>query len=230
MSQPPRVRRPNLYRAALLLPIIVLAVLVATGRFQGYFRVFFPPHPASDQEFKQQFITAIVWVVAILPSFLLALELGRQHTSARRLGYDFFIGMREVFRIALRGHPTHDRTAEFARPPQDKPMVALLLGLGVALLIPAFFASVDPALRTPRALLWLGGAGVLMGVFMYCHRRAAAYLVEEPGAWDFFRQWRLLNAARYHEAGRPFVRLQIVASLLLPFWWMVGGAFVLWNS
>ena len=56
-----------------------------------------------------------------------------------------------------------------------------------------------------------------------------AYLREEPGRWDMFREWRLLNPARYDEAGRVFVRWQKIVSMLLPFWWLGGGMMVMWS-
>jgi hypothetical protein len=106
-------------------------------------------------------------------------------------------------------------------------MVALLLGLGVALLVPLFFLSLFPAFRSATGLLWLGGAGFLMGLAAYGHRRAAAYIAEEPNPGDLFRPWRLLNPARYEATGRPFVRLQIAAAVLLAPWWLAGPLWAL---
>lgn len=91
-------------------------------------------------------------------------------------------------------------------------------------------ASFSPDLRTTRALLWLGVTGLLFGSAAYCRRRAMAYLRQEPSRWDMFREWRLLNPARYDEQGRVFVRWQIVASVLLPVWWLGGGAALLFSK
>jgi hypothetical protein len=63
-----------------------------------------------------------------------------------------------------------------------------------------------------------------MGGTIYCQRRASAYLIDEPEAFDLFRQYRLLNAERYQAAGQPFVRAQIVLMVALPVWWLGGAA------
>lgn len=65
---------------------------------------------------------------------------------------------------------------------------------------------------------------------MYCRRRAIAYIRDEPNPWDVFREWRLLNAGRFDEPGRPFVRWQIRLMVVLPFWWLGGVALVLWMT
>jgi hypothetical protein len=112
----------------------------------------------------------------------------------------------------------------FTRPPKDRLWVALLLGLMVAAIVPAFFMSSLPTLRTAAGMIWLGGAGVIMGTMMYCQRRASAYLIDEPRYFDLFRQYRLLNPQRYEEPGRRFVRAQIVLLVVLPIWWLGGGS------
>ena len=65
-----------------------------------------------------------------------------------------------------------------------------------------------------------------MGTTVYCRRRAMAYLRDEPTS-SWFREWRLLNPERYEERGRVFVRWQIAATILLPIWWLGGGATVM---
>jgi hypothetical protein len=65
-----------------------------------------------------------------------------------------------------------------------------------------------------------------MGSLVYARHRAMAYLREEPRRLDPFRQYRLLNTSRYEEAGRSFVRWQLIGSILLIVWWLGVGAFV----
>lgn len=181
----------------------------------------------SEQEFWYHFLTAVIWVVGVAPLLFASWELGRQHTAARRTGYDVAVGMVEVFRIALRGEPSPGLAEAFALPPRDKPLMAAALGAGIALVLPAFFWSSAPPVRTPRGAIWLIGAGLLMGLNVYANRRAAAYLSDEPRGWDLFLQWRLMNPERYDARGRPFVRLQWVATVGLILWWLIGGALVL---
>jgi hypothetical protein len=114
-----------------------------------------------------------------------------------------------------------------SRAPQDNPRAALAWGTVAAIFVPVFFGALGgPDLRSPLALVWLGGTGVWTGGMMHCRRRAIAYIRQEPGSWDMFREWRLLNTARYDEPGRLFVRWQIGLLAALPFWWL-GGALVL---
>lgn len=105
--------------------------------------------------------------------------------------------------------------------------IAALLGLGVGVMVPTFFMSFLPNLRTAAGAIWLGGAGILLGSMMYCQRRASAYLTDEPRYFDLFRQYRLLNPNRYEERGRPFIRAQIVCVVILTIWWLGGGGIAL---
>lgn len=225
-------RSPVFYRIVLALPLGMGGYLLASGRFAEYARLFSPgaARAAGPDATAAGFVTSLLWLAAVGPLLFAAWEIGREHTAARRLDYALWVGLREVVRRAVRtpdADAERESEAEFARPPEDRPGVALASGAAVALLLPAFFASFIPSFRTPLGLAWLLGAGVLMGIAMYCRRRAMAYLRDEPDRWDLFRNWRLMAPARYEAAGRRFVRGQIVASVLLPVWWLGGGALVL---
>ena len=223
----PRLRSRGFYRAVLLLPVVVLVALLATGRLQESIgmtlgALFGGPLPTHER-FMRAWFTNLFWVLGCAPLAFASWELGRQRVAARRLGYAGLVGLRDVWRVAFGEGLSAREQATFDRPPRDRPGVALALGAAMALVVPAFFSLAAPPLRTPSALLWLGVTGLLVGTIFYCHRRAMAYLVDEPGKWDVFRQYRLLNPGRYAEAGRRFVRLQIALSMLLPVWWLVGG-------
>jgi len=225
MTDTPRTRSPLVYRLALALPVTVFAGLYLSGRWAAL-RMYPAPGQVMDEaEFFQGFITSIIWVLGLVPLIYLAWELGRQHTGARRLHNELFIGFRELLVVAVRGRPSTDIAREFSRVPDDNPWAAAAWGLGVAILVPAFFASATPLLRTPNALVWLVVTGLLFGVMMYCQRRSAAYLIDEPKG-ILFRQWALLNPTRYAPKGRPFVRCMIAATLVLPLWWLGGAAWV----
>jgi hypothetical protein len=224
-------RSVHFYRLVLALPVIMLGYLWLSGRGISYWRTFVPasPHPVARVS-STEFETGLLWLVAIGPLIFAAWEIGREHTAARRLNYGLFVGLREVLRRAM-GRDSiaalDAREAAFSRPPRDNPLTALALGALVTIVVPLFFASASPELRTLPALVWLIGAGVLMGAATYCSRRAIAYLRDEPGRWDVFRQWRLLNPDRYESAGRVFVRWLLVATVLLAIWWLGVGAAVL---
>lgn len=222
-----RTRSPLIYRLALALPVVVWTVL----RFGGHW----PPSqplgtgvgPASPGTFSQDFAASVAWILGLVPLGLLSWELGRQHVAARRLGYTGLLGLRELVRIAWTGALPAEAAATYTRPPSDNPGRAMALGIGVGAFVPVFFASFMPALQSPMALAWLAGAGILMGTTVYCSRRAAAYLQDEPQGWGIARRWLLLNPDRYAPEGRVFVRGVIIASTLLPFWWLGGGEFVI---
>jgi hypothetical protein len=227
MSEGPRFRSRMFYRIALGLPIAALLAFLVTGRFQEYWRMFSFENPPSDAAFSSNLATAFIWSLATLPLLFAAWEIGRQHTASRRLGTGFLLGLRTVVRLALGRGPSAETIADFERAPGDNPRAAVAFGTGTAVLAPLFFLSFLPPLRTMPGVLWLLGAGVLMGLTVYGHRRAAAYLSNEPGRWDLFRPYRLLNPARYSPEGRRFVRLQIIATVTLAFWWLGVGAFVM---
>ena len=228
-------RRSQLfYRGVLALPLCVLGYLILSGRATAYWRHFVPSAARANPTIDpSDFITSFLWLGAVTPLLLAAWEIGKEHTAARRLNYGLFLGLREVVRRAVgRESPTKVEAREeaFVLPPRDNPVSALILGALVAIGIPIFFASFVPSLRSAPALVWLIGTGALMGFSTYCHRRAAAYLREEPGTWDLFRQWRLLNPDRYDLPGRRFIRWQIATGVLLPIWWLGGGALVMFHS
>lgn len=212
----------------------MLGYLFLSGRSAAYWSDFQlsatranPPIDAAD------FVTGFLWLGAVTPLIFAAWEIGKEHTAARRLDYGILVGLREVVRRAIRRESASTvaaREATFTLPPRDKPVVALLFGAAVAVGLPTFFASFSADLRTPGALIWLVGAGLLMGLGVYCRQRAMAYLRDEPGRWAFFRQWRLLNPDRYDPPGQIFIRWQIATTVLLPFWWLGGGMIVMSRS
>lgn len=225
-----RVRSRGTYRATLALPVLALAYLLVSGRAAAYFARFFTSGRGAapaPEAFRAAFTTAVVWIGATLPLVLCAWELGRQHTGARRRGYALLVGLREVWHHALGRAPSAARVDAFARAPRDNPRRAFALGGGVTVFVPAFFLAGAPPLRSAAGVVWLAGTGAIMGSLAYCHWRAAAYLIEEPGRWDPFRGWRLLSPSRYAPPGRPFVRWQRIGSVLLPVWWLGGGALVM---
>ncbi len=227
---PPR-RSTTFYRSVLVLPVLMLGYLVVSGRLAAYWHEFAPggAPPTDPGAFADGAVTALLWLAAFAPLMYAAWEIGREHTAARRLNYTGIVGLREVVRRALRtehSYESQENEAVFARPPRDDPRVALLWGVIPVVTVPAFFSMMMPELRTPRALVWLGVAGILMGGFAYCRRRAVAYLVDEPGRLDLFRGLRLLDPERYESRGRVFVRWQIAFVALLPLWWLGGGMLV----
>jgi len=224
MAPPEDFGRRIRYWILLALPVAAFTFLAATGRWQAYWHQFRRPLTTPDAALDDSsFVTAIIWVLSTLPLMFTAWQLGRRHTAARRNHYELLVGLREVFRVAF-GRGASDHASEsFTRPPRDNVRTAALLGLGVAILVPVFFMSFLPTLRTLPGAIWLGGAGVLMGGITFFQRRASAYLVDEPPYFDLFRQYRLLNPARYEPAGRAFVRAQIALAIMLPIWWL-GGA------
>jgi len=222
-------RSPWVYRALIAVPLAMGAYLVASGRFGAYLKLFqsmSESAPPSEEAFNAVFATGMLWMGACAPFLIVAWLIGREHVAGRRMGYDIYAGMGEVFRRALRGRNADDdarRAAAFARPPADNPRAALAWGVAAGLGLPAFFAGVMADLRTPAGLVWLGGAGILFGTFVYARRRAVAYLRSEPAA-GLFREYAMLAPGRYAPEGRTFVRIQLVAMVLLPVWWLGGGS------
>ena len=217
-------RGPAFFQPVLALPLLMLGYLLWSGRLFAYWQTFMAGDAPADV-----MLTAALWLGAVAPLIATAWALGVEQTAARRLGYPLIVGLREVVERARGRSPAGRQPIEsFARAPKDNPRRALVWGTAVAVFVPLFFGGFGGSdLRTPLAVAWLGGTGLLMGGMMYCRRRAVAYIRDEPSPWDVFREWRLLNTARYDEPGRPFVRWQIRLMALLPFWWLGGGAFVL---
>ena len=226
--RPPRLRPRWLYRAAYIWAGLGLAWLIANGRLVSYFSAFRSPGaaPAAGPP-TDMFATVLVWFVTIGPLFLLAYELGAQHTEARRLNTSIWRGLRETWRVAWQRPHLEDLAAEFAEKPDDDVAAAVLQGFAIGVMPLVVFLGFMPDLRTADGVIFIGGAGVLFGVIGYCHRRAAAYLEDDPSAWSMFRQWSLLNTERYEPAGRPFVRAQIVCIVVLAVWWLGGGVLLI---
>ena len=235
IGKPPRRRSPALYRLVLAIPLVMLLYLIASGRAGAYVHLFGTAArgPVDEQAFDDAFLTGILWIVSVTPLMLAAWELGARHTDARRRGFEMFVGLKQVFRIALFGDAAWasvKRDEELARSPKDELVPALLFGAAVAIGVPIFFSSFVPQLRTAAGLTWLIVAGLLMGGSMYCRQRAVAYLRDEPRRWDFFRQWRLLNPNRYEPRGRVFARWLAALTVAFPIWWLVAGALFLFSS
>jgi hypothetical protein len=224
--RPPRLRPRWLYRAAYLWAAVGVAWLLGSGRLVSYFRTFQAPmRPPPDP--GALFTTGLLWLAFVSPLLLLAYDLGAQHTEARRFNTSVWRGLRESWRVAWQRVRLDEMAEEFAQRPEDDVMMAILYGITGAAMPPALFLGVMPTLRTERGVIWVGGAGVLFGVATYCHRRAAAYLRDDPGTWSMFRQWSLLNPDRYEPDGRPFVRAQILCAFALAVWWLGGGVFLI---
>jgi hypothetical protein len=217
-------RGPAFFQLVLALPLVMLGYLLWTGRVLAYWQTFTAGDSSADA-----MLTAGLWLGAVAPLIATAWALGAEHTAARRLGYSLLVGLGEVVERARGRRPAgQPRVESFALAPKDNPRTALVWGIAVAVFVPLFFGAFGGSdLRTPLAVAWLGGTGLLMGGMMYCHRRAIAYIRDEPSPWDVFREWRLLNASRYDEPGRLFVRWQIRLMAVLPFWWLGGGTLVL---
>jgi hypothetical protein len=225
--RPPRLRPRWLYRVSYIWAGLGVAWLLASGRLINYFAAFRRPLQEPPPDPTSLFSTALLWLVFIGPLVLLAYDLGVQHTEARRLNTSIWRGLRESWRVAWQRPRLDEMAQEFAERPEDDMSAAVLQGLTVAAMPLAVFLGAIPTLRTTPGVVWVGGAGVLFGITAYCHRRAAAYLRDDPAGWSMFRQWSLLNPDRYEPAGRPFVRAQIVCMVLLPIWWLGGGGIVM---
>jgi hypothetical protein len=225
--RPPRLRPRWLYRLSYVWAGLGVGWLLVSGRLITYFAAFRRPLQQPPPDPTPLFGTGLLWLLFIGPLLVLAYDLGVQHTEARRLNTSIWRGLRESWRVAWQQPRLDEMAAEFAERPEDDVSAAVLQGITAAVLPLAVFWGALPTLRTGPGAVWVGGAGVLFGIAAYCHRRAAAYLRDDPGGWSLFRQWSLLNADRYEPAGRPFVRAQIVCIVLLPIWWLGGGGFVM---
>jgi hypothetical protein len=221
--RPPRLRPRWLYRAAYVWTAVGVAWLLASGRLVTYFGAFRSPLRQPPPNPGPLVATGLLWVVFLAPLLLPAYDLGVQHTEARRFNTSIWRGLRETWRVAWQRPRLDEMAEDFAQRPEDDVSMAVLYGFTAATLPFALFLGAMPMLRTARGVIWVGGAGVLLGVIAYCHRRAAPYLRHDPGAWSLFRQWSLLNAGRYEPAGRRLVHVQLVCSLLLVIWWLGGG-------
>jgi len=221
-----RRRSRPFYVVAIVLPLVVNAIFLASGRFGEYWSDFghgrFPG--------REYWAWTLISAASTLPLFFAAWELGRRQRGARLSGYEAIAGLRDVFLLVVGREPGPQNQLESRPSPKDRPMLALAMAAVAAVLVPTFFLSAVPELRTTRGIVWLAGAGIAMGAGVYFNRRAIAYLNEEPPYWGLLRQFRLLNPKRYHPTGRIFVRGQIISAVFLAFWWLiVGSVFVLSN-
>jgi hypothetical protein len=232
--QPKPPRSPAIYRLVIALPLLMLMYFVASGRLAAYWHLFASAgqNGFDDRAFAQAFVTGILWPVSVTPLLLAAWELGKRQTAARRTGFELFVGLKDVFKIAFWGTPAWEsvnRQQALDRPPRDRRLFAVIYASIIAIGVPSFFISFVPWPRTPGVIVWVIVAGLLMAGAVYCQQRAAAYLRDEPPRWDFFGQWRTLNPDRYDDAGRVFVRWQRALSIALPIWWLFVGAAVLFR-
>jgi drug/metabolite transporter (DMT)-like permease len=223
---PRRQRSRAFYLVALLLPLAVNAAFVASGGWQDYWSSF-QQNRLPNTEF---WYWSVASAVSILPLVFAAWELGRRNEGARLSGYEAMAGLRDVFLLAIGRELTPENRLEASGSPKDRPGLALAMGAVLVVLVPTFFLSAMPDLRTSRGVVWLIGAGLAMGAGAYFNRRTVAYLKDEPRYWDILRPFRLLNPQRYQPSGRIFVRGELIAAIVLIVWWLfVGTAFVLSN-
>lgn len=223
---PLRVRSRWTYRVALVLPLVVLAYLLGSGRAAAYWRLLASGATPTSDAFRGAIGTAVLWIAAALPLTILAWDLGRQHVRARRRNYELLVGFRDVVRYAI-GRAPASAVEEYAQVPRDDPRVALAIGAGVALFVPGFFLSAASPLRSPLGAVLVIGAGVLMGSLVYCGWRAPVYLVDEPARWSPLRAWRITNPDRYTPGGRPFARWLRIGPWVLAAWWLGFGSVVM---
>jgi hypothetical protein len=223
MDSRQRRRSRAFYLIVILLPLAANAAFLASGQFGEYWSAFSRGQFPNGNYWEWALISA----VSTIPLFFVAWELGRRDKGARLLGYEAILGLRDVFLLAI----GRDRPPQVSvQSPRDRPVLALAMAAVFVVLIPTFFLTAMPGLRTARGVIWLVGAGAAMGAGVYFNRRAIAYLQEEPRYWDILRQFRLLNPRRYQPAGRIFVRGQLISMVVLALWWLVvGSAFVLSN-
>jgi hypothetical protein len=226
MSLPQQRRNRTFYWAVILLPLAVNAAYIASGSFGEYWSAF----ANGRMPTAGYWAWTLICTASTLPLFFAAWELGRTKRGARLVGYEVIAGLRDVFVLAIGRELTVENPLESNRRPKDRPGLALAIAAPFGVIVPTFFLVAMPELRTTRGVVWLVGAGAAMGTGAYFHRRAVAYLEEEPRYWGILRQFRLLNPKRYEPAGRIFVRGQLISFVVLLVWWLViGPAFVLFN-
>lgn len=214
------------YVAVIVIPLVVNATFLASGRLGEYWSAFGRGRfPGSEY-----WAWSLISVASTLPLFFAAWELGRRYRGARLLRYEAIVGLRDVLLLAVGRELPPQNHLRLSSSPKDRPLLALAMASVFVVFVPTFFLRVMPELGTTRGVVWLVGAGIAMGAGVYFNRRAIAYLNEEPRYWDLLRQFRLLNPNRYKPAGRIFVWGQIISTVFLAFWWLVvGSAFVLSN-
>lgn len=221
---PPRPR--ILYRLALIPPPLVAVWFFAARRFDGYYASFRDGTAPTDAMNHRWLVNTLIWFAAIAPLLFLAYERGKHYVAARRQGTFLYRGLAEVVTRAFGREPTAEQLTQRNQPPRDRPLLALGLGVAVAVLVPALFAGTLSVMRTPPRIAWLIGAGVLMGATTYLNIRARAFLLEEAPLLSPLRGFQELSPSRYAEEGRLFARLRLLTILALPFWWLGVGAYV----
>jgi len=225
----PWYRTRTFYRLAILLPVASIAFGIIRGHFSTHVGAAAQPRvpPLGSNRATLSFLAGL----AILgPLGFASWDLGSQQTTARRMGHFWIAGLREVLRQAFGRVRTDAEIAAAqaaASDARDNPWAALAWAAPVAVLLPAFFLLAGSWLRTPLAIVWVVGAGVLMGSTIYFKRRAIAYLIDEPSPLAMFSGLRKLDTSRYAEPGRLFVRLQILTIILTMLWWLGFGAVVM---
>ena len=209
----PWYRTRTFYRLAIVLPVASIAFGIIRGHVAAHLAPPAQPRvpPLGSNQAMLSFLAALaVWGPLVFACW----DLGYQQTTARRMGYLWFAGLRDVLRQAF-GRVTTDAEIAAAQAAasdtRDNPWAALGWAAPVAVLVPVFFLLVGSWLRTPLAIVWVVGAGILMGSTVYFKRRSIAYLVDEPSPLAMFSSFRKLDTSRYSERGRVFVRLQILS-------------------
>lgn len=224
-NNPPQNPSAAWYRVSFLLVLAGFVYSLLLGGWRQFFdlvagRGFRAPGP-------EHWRATLVWLGSVLPLLVLSIRLGVRSESARRLDLVVWKGLVAAWRLAWADAEPSDLADEFARPPEDDVAAAWRWGVVVGLTPLVLFLGLIETLRTTAGFVWVGGAGVLFGIASYNRRRARAYLRDEPGLFDPFRQWKLLSLARYDPAGHRFVQAEIICALILPIWWLGVGALVI---
>jgi hypothetical protein len=227
MAFPIGNRPRSFYCALILLPVATFLVLLLMGRIQALVHAFHTPVLKGSVQADALLWTFFSLWLSMVPLTLAARNLARRRAEASSAGGSFISGIRDVWRLALGGDPRIEHAAVVHRPPTDRVWVAAVWGICTAIAMPVLFMSLAAQLRTQPAMIWLWSSGALMGAATYCERRGGAYLVDIPPPFGLFRQFRLLNPARYSEPGRPFVRAQMALAVLMPIWWLGGAVWAL---
>lgn len=224
------LRSRTFCRLALGAPVASIAYGIVRAH-RGKMLLSVALHQAAPLGSTQALVGAMVALAVYGPLAVACWDLGREHTTARRMGFLWIAGLGDVLKRAFGREPTEadDVSAheEASRTPGDNQWAALAWAAPIAVIVPTFFALSLPVLRTPLALGWLIGAGVIMASMMYFRRRAIPYLLDEPSPWAMFSRRRFLDASRYAEPGRVFIRRQTLSGWLLVVWWLGIGMLVM---
>lgn len=222
-------QRPNrgLCAFVLLLPIVVPIGLIAIGKIPAPWELFSRTQEISQQDFFAMYPYFILSSASWIPLLIMAWKIRRHENPSEAPQQVIMMGTRDIFLHMIGRTRPHVSTAESQRPRPTKHVKALGLALVTAAGIPGLFLFAGPLPKTPGTIAWLIGAGILFGISVYSQTRASEYLTDAPGRWDFFRNFRLLDPKRYDPAGHKFVRWQLAVTILLPIWWLGGGALMM---